>query len=62
TEMEPISISLVERKVNDALQTGAEYIVTNDPGCLLQLDSYIKKKNIALKPVHIVDLLAKAIG
>ncbi len=62
TNYEPISIALVEKKVNDALQTNADYIVSNDPGCLLQLEAYINKKNIALKPVHIVDLLAEAIG
>jgi L-lactate dehydrogenase complex protein LldE len=62
TNFEPISVALAEKKVNDALSTNADYIVSNDPGCLLQLEAYIKKKNIPLKPVHIVDLLAEAIG
>ncbi len=62
TNHEPISVALAEKKVEDALQTGADYIVSNDPGCLLQLEAYIKKKNLTLKPVHIVDLLAEAIG
>lgn len=62
TDHEDISVSLAEQKVNDALKTGAEYIVSNDPGCLMHMDAYIKKKNLPLKPVHIVDLLARAIG
>lgn len=62
TNFEPISLALVEKKIEDALQTNADYIVSNDPGCLLQMEAYITKKNLTLKPLHIVDLLAEAIG
>lgn len=62
TDYEAISVSLAEQKVNDALQTGADYIVSNDPGCLMQLETYINQKNLSLKPVHIIDLLAMAIA
>jgi L-lactate dehydrogenase complex protein LldE len=62
TDYEAISVSLAEQKINDALQTGASYIVSNDPGCLMQLETYINHKNLSLKPVHVIDLLAMAIG
>jgi len=62
TNYESVSVALAEQKVNDALQTGADYIVSNDPGCLMHIEAYINNKNLPLKPVHIVDLLAEAIG
>lgn len=61
TDYEPISVSLAQQKAEQALKTGAEYIVSNDPGCLMHLDAYIKKQNLPIKAIHIVDLLARAI-
>lgn len=61
-EFEPISISLAQQKAEQAMETGANYIVSNDPGCLMHLDAYIKKNNLSIKPIHIVDLLAMSIG
>lgn len=55
---EPISIAMAEQKVENALATGAEYIISTDYSCLLHLDSYIKKKEIPLKTLHIADVLA----
>jgi L-lactate dehydrogenase complex protein LldE len=58
---EPISAAMAEQKVEDALETGAEYIISTDLSCLIQLEAYIKKHQIALKTLHIVDLLAQGI-
>lgn len=55
---EPISTAMAEQKVNNALDTGAEYIVSGDSSCLMHLDGYIKKHNISLKTIHIADILA----
>lgn len=56
-----ISVSLAQQKVEDAINTGSEYIISNDTGCLMHMDAYIKKNNLSLKALHIVDLLAMAI-
>jgi L-lactate dehydrogenase complex protein LldE len=58
---EPISVSLAEQKVENALATGAEYIISTDFSCLMHLDSYIKHKNLQIKTMHIADVLAQGI-
>ncbi len=60
-KFEPISISMAEQKVENALATGAEYMISTDYSCLLHLDAYIKKKNIPLKTLHIADALAQGL-
>ena len=57
-KFEPISIAMAEQKVNNALATGAEYIISTDLSCLLQLDGYIKGKGLPVKTMHIADVLA----
>ncbi len=55
---EPISIAMAEQKVENAIATGAEYILSGDQSCLLQIQSYIDKKNYTIKTLHIADVLA----
>lgn len=55
---EPISTAMAEQKVQSALESGAEYIVSTEASCLMHLDGYIKKHNIPLKTMHIADVLA----
>jgi len=57
-KFEPISISMADQKVNNALATGAEYIISTDLSCLMHIDGYIKNKNLSLKTMHIADVLA----
>ena len=57
-KFESISIAMADQKVNNALETGAEYIISTDLSCLMQIDGLIKKKNIPLKTMHIADVLA----
>ncbi|MFH0893355.1 MAG: (Fe-S)-binding protein [Bacteroidota bacterium] len=58
---EPVSIAMAEQKIENALKTGAEYITSTEASCLMHLDSYIKKNNLPLKTIHIVDILASGI-
>ncbi len=55
---EAISTSMAQRKVENALATGAEYIVGTELSCLLHIEAYIKKHNLPIKIIHIVDVLA----
>ncbi|GAA4305666.1 (Fe-S)-binding protein [Compostibacter hankyongensis] len=55
---EPISIGMADQKVGNALDTGAEYLISTDVSCLMHLEGYIKKKGINLKTMHIADVLA----
>lgn len=57
-KFEPISIAMGEQKVENALATGADYIISTDISCLMHLDGYIKNKNHKIKTMHIADVLA----
>lgn len=57
-KFEPISISMADQKVTNALATGAKYIISTDISCLMHIDGYIRKKELNLKAMHIADVLA----
>ena len=52
---------MAEQKVHDAINTGAEYLISTDSSCLMHQYGYIKKHNLPLKVAHIVDVLASGI-
>lgn len=60
-KFEPISAAMAEQKVQNALETGAEYIVSTDLSCLMHQYGYIKKQNLPIKVIHLVDVLASGI-
>jgi L-lactate dehydrogenase complex protein LldE len=53
-----ISSAMVEQKVQNAIASGAEYIVTTESSCMLNIEGYIKKHNLPIKTIHIADILA----
>lgn len=57
-KFEPISVAMAEQKVATAIAAGADYIISTDLSCLMQLDGYIKQNNYVLKTMHIADVLA----
>ena len=58
-KFEPISIAMADQKVQHALATGAEYIISTDLSCLMHLEGYIKYKGLKLKTMHIADVLVR---
>ena len=57
-KFDAISIAMADQKVNNALATGAEYIISTDSSCLLHIDGYIKGKGLPIKTMHLADVLA----
>ncbi|HVZ95689.1 MAG TPA: (Fe-S)-binding protein, partial [Chitinophagaceae bacterium] len=57
-KFESISAAMADQKVNNALSTGAEYIISTDMSCLMHLDGYIRKKELPIRTMHIADVLA----
>lgn len=57
-----ISSAMAQQKIEHALEMEAEYIISTDSSCLLQLQSYIDKNLIPLKTMHLVDVLAHGWG
>jgi L-lactate dehydrogenase complex protein LldE len=56
-----ISTAMTEQKVTNAMKTGAEYIVSTEASCLMNLESYIKKQQLPVKTIHIADILASKV-
>jgi L-lactate dehydrogenase complex protein LldE len=57
-KFDAISTGMADQKITNALETGAEYIISTDLSCLMQLDGFIKNKNLPLKTMHLADVLA----
>jgi L-lactate dehydrogenase complex protein LldE len=57
-KFEPISIAMAEQKIDHALVTEAEYLISTDLSCLMHLQGYIDNKKYHLKTMHLADVLA----
>ena len=57
-KFESISVAMADQKVNNALQTGADYIISTDLSCLMHIDGYIRHKGHPIRTMHIADVLA----
>lgn len=54
----PISVAMAQQKIANALASGADYIVSTDLSCLMQIDAVCKKENAPIKCIHLADVLA----
>lgn len=57
-KFESISIAMAEQKVEHALATGAQYLISTDLSCLMHLQGYIDNKGYSIRTLHIADVLA----
>jgi glycolate oxidase iron-sulfur subunit len=51
---------LAERKVRHVLSTGAEAVVTANPGCILQIQQGLRAAGSPVRVLHLVELLDAA--
>jgi len=56
----PLALALLERKMEDVAFTGAELVVSANPGCLLQLDWGRKRTGQKITVKHVVQVLDEA--
>ncbi|MDJ0782355.1 MAG: LUD domain-containing protein [Desulfosarcinaceae bacterium] len=54
-----ISAEILETKLKDFQATGAERLVTECPGCLMQLRGGIKQRGIEMEVLHMAELLER---
>jgi glycolate oxidase iron-sulfur subunit len=52
--------SILERKVANIVRTGADTVVTANPGCLMQIQSGLRQVGSDVRVVHLLDLLDEA--
>src|SRR5881409_4420943 len=53
---------LLHRKVSHVLTTGAEAVVTANPGCILQIQAGLDAHTAAVRVMHLVEVLDRAYG
>jgi L-lactate dehydrogenase complex protein LldE len=53
-----ISTAMGDVKCQSALETGAEYIVSNDSSCLMQIQGLVSRQGKAIKTIHLAEILA----
>jgi len=53
-----ISAAMGDTKTEHAAATGAEFVTSVDPSCLLHLDGVLRKKQSSLRTIHLASILA----
>ena len=51
---------LAARKARNVMATGADVLVTGNPGCILQIRAALREQGSSIRVVHTVDFLAEA--
>jgi glycolate oxidase iron-sulfur subunit len=54
--------ALLDRKIANIEKTGADVVVTANPGCLMQIASGLRRARSKARVVHLLDLLDEAYG
>lgn len=53
-----ISSGMVDRKIDDVVETGADTLIGGDLGCLMNLSGRMSRRGEAVKTLHIAEVLA----
>ena len=57
-KFDTISVAMADQKIDNAIATHAEYIVSTDMSCLMHLEGRINFNGQAVKVIHLADILA----
>lgn len=57
-KFEAVSVAMAEQKVEHAVATEADYLVSTDLSCLMHLQGYISQKKHRIRTMHLADVLA----
>jgi L-lactate dehydrogenase complex protein LldE len=53
-----ISSAMAEKKVENAIAAGVEYLISTEASCLMNINGYCEKHKLPLKGIHLADVLA----
>ena len=53
-----ISVAMADQKIDNAIATEAEYIISTDMSCLMHLDGRMNHNGQQIKVIHLADILA----
>jgi L-lactate dehydrogenase complex protein LldE len=57
-----VSRVMMENKVRRIIASGADTVVTTEPGCLMNIAGGLRNANAPVRAVHIIDVLASQGG
>jgi L-lactate dehydrogenase complex protein LldE len=49
-----------DTKAGNAAKSGAEYITSTDPSCLMQIEGILRHRKSPLRTVHLASILARS--
>jgi glycolate oxidase iron-sulfur subunit len=52
-----LALKVLDRKMDNLEKTGADIVVTTNPGCLLQLETGVRRRGLKMKVQHLCQLL-----
>lgn len=57
-----ISSAMAQQKIDNAMEMEADYIISTDASCLINLQGYIDKQCLPIKTMHLADVLTNGWG
>ncbi|HZW52092.1 MAG TPA: (Fe-S)-binding protein, partial [Rudaea sp.] len=54
-----ISAAMGDTKAGNAEASGAEYVASTDPSCLLHIDGILRRRNSPVRTIHVASILAQ---
>jgi L-lactate dehydrogenase complex protein LldE len=59
TKFSMISAAMGDTKAGNAEASGAEYVASIDPSCLMQIDGLLRRRNSRVRAIHLASILAR---
>ncbi len=53
-----VSVAMATDKARNVMDTGAEYLVTGDNSCLMNIGGLLSREKAGVKPIHLAEILA----
>lgn len=57
-----VSVAMASDKARHVMETGAEYLVTGDNACLMNIGGILHRQNSGVKTIHLAEILARTEG
>lgn len=58
TKFHMISAAMGDTKAGNAEKSGAEYVTSTDPSCLMQVEGILRRRNSPVRTIHLASILA----
>jgi L-lactate dehydrogenase complex protein LldE len=59
TKFHMISAAMGDTKAGNAEKSGAEYVTSTDPSCLMQVEGILRRRNSQARTIHLASILVQ---